>query len=107
MAPPNKPPSTDGKPPLLDELDQMTAEQLADYFYALAEEIISNPKEYFLKMGIDVIDISEFDNIDTSTLAGRKKLAALFRLLATQVLKGKETYQATVVDKSKPQDRKR
>jgi hypothetical protein len=107
MAPPNKPPSTDGKPPLLDELDQMTAEQLADYFYALAEEIISNPKEYFLKMGIDVIDISEFDNIDTSTPAGRKKLAALFRLLATQVLKSKETYQATVVDKSKPQDRKR
>ena len=107
MAPPNKPPSTDGKPPLLDELDQMTAEQLADYFYALAEEIISNPKEYFLKMGIDVIDISEFDNIDTSTPAGRKKLATLFRLLATQVLKGKETYQATVVDKSKPQDLKR
>ena len=105
MAPPNTPPSTDGKPPLLDELDQMTAEQLADYFYALAEEIISNPKEYFLKMGIDVIDISEFDNIDTSTPAGRKKLAALFRLLATQVLKGKETYQATVVDKSKPKGR--
>ena len=102
MAPPNKPPFTEGKPPLLDELDQMTAEQLADYFYALAEEIISNPKEYFLKMGIDVIDISEFDNIDLSTPAGRKKLAALFRLLAAQVLKGKEAYQATVVDKSKP-----
>jgi hypothetical protein len=107
MAPPRKPSSTEGATPLLDELDQMSAEQLADYFYALAEEIISNPKEYFLKMGMDVIDISQFDNIDLSTPAGRKKLAALFRLLAAQVLKGKEVYQASVVDKSKPTGRNR
>lgn len=105
MAPPTKPSST--KPPLLDELDKMNAEELADYFYALAEEIIASPKEYFLKMGMDVIDISEFDNIDLSTAAGRKKLAKLFRLLAQQVLQSKEVYQSTVVDKSKPQGRGR
>ncbi len=100
MAPPKPPSSTDAKTPLLDELDQMTAEQLADYFYALAEEIISNPQEYKIKMGLEQLDISEFDNIDLSTPAGRRKLAALFRLLAMQVLRSKETYQATVVDKS-------
>lgn len=105
--PPKPPSSTDKKTPLLEDLDQMTAEQLADYFYALAEEIISNPQEYKLKMGLEQLDISEFDNIDLSTPAGRRKLAALFRLLATQVLKGKDVYQATVVDKSKSQGYKR
>lgn len=104
---PKPPSSTDAKTPLLDELDQMTAEELADYFYALAEEIISNPMEYKIKMGLEQLDISEFDNIDLSTSAGRKKLAALFRLLAMQVLRSKETYQATVVDKSKKQDKGR
>lgn len=105
----NKPPSStdDPKTPLLEELDQMNAEQLADYLYALAEEIISDPLAYKVKMGLETLDISELDNIDTSTPAGRKKLAALFRLLATQVLRSKETYQATVVDKSQKQNRTR
>lgn len=96
------------KTPLLEDLDQMTAEQLADYFYALAEEIISSPQEYKLKMGLEQLDIGDFDNIDLSTPAGRKKLAALFRLLAVQVLsKNKEAYLSTVVDKSKPQGKTR
>ena len=103
MAPPKPPSSTDAKTPLLEDLDQMTAEELADYFYALAEEIIASPQEYKVKMGLEQLDISEFDNIDLSTPAGRRKLAALFRLLAAQVLRSKEAYQATVVDKSKPQ----
>lgn len=109
MAPPKPPSSTDDKrTPLLDELDQMSAEQLADYFYALAEEIISNPIEYKKKMGLEGLDISEFDNIDLSTPAGRRKLAALFRLLATQVIsKGKDNYLSSVTDKSKPQNRTR
>jgi hypothetical protein len=108
MAPPKPPSSTDAKTPLLEELDQMTAEQLADYFYALAEEIISSPQEYKLKMGLEQLDIAEFDNIDLSTPAGRRKLAALFRLLAVQVLsKDKNQYLSTVVDKSKPQGQKR
>ena len=107
MVPPKPPSSTDQKTPLLDELDQMTAEQLADYFYALAEEIISNPQEYKLKMGLDQLDISEFDNIDLSTPAGRRKLAALFRLLATQVLRSKEAGLATVTDKAKSKQQER
>lgn len=109
MTKPKPPGSTDDeRTPLLDELDQMTAEQLADYFYALAEEIISSPKEYKMKMGLEQLDIGEFDNIDLSTPAGRKKLAALFRLLAFQVLtKGKDAYLSSVVDKSKPQGKTR
>ena len=86
----------------------MTAEQLADYFYALAEEIISSPQEYKMKMGLEQLDISEFDNIDLSTPAGRKKLTALFRLLAMQVLsKSKDQYLSSVTDKSKPQSKGR
>lgn len=97
----------DQKPRLLEDVDQMSPEQLADYLYALAEEIISNPKEYKIKMGLEQLDISEFDNIDLSTPAGRRKLAALFRLLAQQVMKGKDVYQSTVVDKSQNQSRGR
>ncbi len=108
MTPPKPPSSTDTKTPLLEELDQMTAEQLADYFYALAEEIISNPLEYKIKMGLDQLDISEFDNIDLSTPAGRRKLAKLFQLLAQKVLsQSKEQYLASVTDKSKSQGVKR
>jgi hypothetical protein len=103
MNKPTKPSSTDDqKTPLLEDIDQMSPEQLADYLYALAEEIIASPQEYKIKMGLEQLDISELDNVDISTPEGRKKLAKLFRLLAEQVLKGKEVYQATVVDKSSP-----
>ena len=108
MAPPRKPSSTsDQKTPLLEDIDSMTPEQLAEYLYALAEEIIASPKEYKLKMGLEKLDIAELDNIDLSTPAGRLKLAKLFRLLAEQVLKGKEVYQSTVVDKSSDKGRGR
>jgi hypothetical protein len=100
------PTSTDPKT-LLEDVDTMSPQELADFLYALAEEVISNPLEYKLKLGLTQIDISEFDNIDLSTAAGRKKLAALFRLLAAQVLKSKEIYQASVVDKGKPPQRGR
>lgn len=106
MAPPTKPSSTNENP-FLEDIDKMSADQLADYLYALAEEIIASPQEYKIKMGLEQLDIGELDNIDLSTPAGRRKLAKLFRLLAEQVLKGKEVYQATVVDKSKPQGRGR
>lgn len=108
MAPPRNPSSTDDKKtPLLEEIDTMNPEELADYLYALAEEIIASPQEYKMKMGLEQLDIAELDQIDLSTPEGRKKLAKLFRLLAEQVLKGKAVYQATVVDKSKPQGRGR
>ncbi|MES2983879.1 MAG: hypothetical protein V4735_01675 [Pseudomonadota bacterium] len=106
MAPPTKPSSTEGNP-FLDDLDQKTPQELADYFYALAEEIIAAPEEYKIKMKLAKLDISELDNIDLNTPAGRKKLAKLFRLLAEQALRGKDVYQATVVDQSKPQGRGR
>ncbi|MEJ0009899.1 MAG: hypothetical protein WDN72_04840 [Alphaproteobacteria bacterium] len=101
MAPPRRPSSTKPENPFLEGVDQMTPQELADYLYALAEEIISNPREYKIKMGLEQLDLAEFDNIDLSTAAGRRKLAALFRLLAAQVLRSKEAYQASVVDKSK------
>jgi len=53
-------------------------------------------------MQLAQLDISELDGIDLNTAAGRKKLARLFRLLAEQALRGKEAYQSTMVDKSKP-----
>ena len=124
MAPPTKPSFTDrakksegggassgggsggdggsGDNPFLRELDQMSPQELADYFYALAEEIVASPEEYKVKMNLAQLDISELDNIDLNTPAGRKKLAKIFRLLAEQALKGKEVYQSSVVDKSKP-----
>ena len=117
MAPPRKPSFTDsikksgesgeektvasGDNPFLADLDQKSPQELADYFYALAEEIIASPEEYKIKMQLAQLDISELDNIDLNTAAGRKKLAKLFRLLAEQALRGKEVYQATVIDKSK------
>lgn len=105
MAPPTKPSSTEN--PFLEGLDQMSPQELADYFYALAEEIVASPEEYKIKMKLAQLDISELDNIDLNTPAGRKKLAKIFRLLAEQALKGKEVYQSTVVDKSKPTNRGR
>lgn len=103
---PVKPSSTDEKTPLLEDIDSMTPDQLADYLYALAEEIIASPKEYKIKMGLEQLDIAELDGVDITTPEGRKKLAKLFRILAEQVLKGKEVYQATVVDKSSPDQNK-
>ncbi len=101
MAPPTKPSSTDTNP-FLEGIDQMTPQELADYLYALAEEIIASPEEYKVKMGLKKLDIDDLDNIDLSTAAGRRKLAKLLRLLAEQALRGKEIYQASLVDKSTP-----
>lgn len=100
--PPANPSSTN---PFLENLDQMSAQELADYLYALAEEIIASPEEYKFKMGLEQLDIAELDNIDLSSPQGRRKLAKLLRMLAEQALRGKEVYQSTVVDKSKPQGR--
>jgi hypothetical protein len=106
--PPATPPSTNEKNnPFLEDLDKMTPQELADYLYALAEEIIASPEEYKVKMGLEQLDIEDLDKIDLSTPAGRKKLAKLFRLLAEQALRGKSIYQASVVDKSQDRGRGR
>lgn len=109
MAPPSKPPSsTDAKTPLLEDIDQLSPQDLADYLYALAEEIIASPQEYKYKMGLEQLDIDELDQIDLSTPAGRKKLAKLLRMLAEKVLtQGKEPYLASVTDKSKSKGTRR
>ena len=108
MAQPPKPPqSTNKENPFLEDIDKMSPQELADYLYALAEEIIASPQEYKVKMGLEQLDIADLDNIDLNTPAGRRKLAALLRLLAEQVFRGKEVYQASVVDKSKDQGRGR
>ncbi len=104
---PKPPSSTDQKNPFFEDVDKMAPQELADYLYALAEEIIASPQEYKLKMGLEQLDINDLDNIDLSTSAGRKKLAKLLRLLAEQVLHSKERYQATVVDSSKTQGKGR
>lgn len=107
---PKKPSSTsgaDGSTPLLEDLDKLTPEQLAEYLYALAEEIIASPQEYKIKMGLEQLDIEDLDKIDLNTPAGRRKLSRLFQLLAEQVLKGKEVYQSSVVDKSQQKGRGR
>lgn len=97
---PKPPASTDTPPPLLDHLDSLNPQELADYLYALAEEIISNPLEYKVKMGLETLDISQLDHIDLNTPTGRRKLAQLFRLLAEQVLRGKDIYLQSTVDRS-------
>ena len=102
MAPPIKPSSTDGSGnnPFLEGIDQLNPQELADYLYALAEEIIASPEEYKLKMGLKKLDINDLDSIDLSTASGRRKLAKILRMLAEQALRGKAIYQATVVDTS-------
>jgi hypothetical protein len=118
VQPPRNPSSTDDDTteggeetgrinPFLADVDKLSPQELADYFYALAEEVVRSPEEYKLKMNLTQLDISELDNIDLNTSAGRKKLAKIFRILAEQALRGKEVYQATVVDKSQPKGRAR
>lgn len=105
--PPKPPASTDEINPFLEDIDKLTPQELAERLYAYAEEIISSPEEYKIKMGLKKLNIDDLDNIDLNTPAGRKKLAKIFRLLAEQALRGKDIYQSTVVDKSKTQGRVR
>ena len=100
MSRPPTSPSTEN--PFLEGIDQMNPQELADYLYALAEEIIASPEEYKVKMGLQQLDITELDKIGLSTSAGRRKLAKILRLLAEQALRGKEIYQASVVDRGAP-----
>lgn len=102
--PPAAPPSTN---PFLEDIDKLSPQELADFLYALAEEVIASPQEYKVKMGLEQLDISELDNIDLNTPAGRRKLAKLLRLLAEQALRGKEVFQSSIIDKSQQQGRGR
>lgn len=108
MATPPRKPSSTNENPFLDEVDKMNPQELADYLYALAEEIIASPEEYKFKMGLEQLDISDLDNIDLTTPAGRRKLAKLLRMLAEQVMtRGKDAYLSSVKDPAKDQSRGR
>lgn len=107
MTKPPVPPQSTSANPFLEDIDKMSPQELADYLYALAEEIIASPQEYKIKMGLEQLDINDLDNIDLNTPQGRRKLASLLRLLAEQVFRGKEVYQSSVVDKSQNQGRSR
>jgi len=79
----------------MEILDHIPPEQLAEAIEQLAEKIISAPEEYKLEFGLQQIDSKLLDSIDLSTPEGRKKLAAILRILArTVIAKGKDQYLA-------------
>lgn len=90
---PPTPPSIEDIAEDLELLDNIPAEQLAEIIEQLAEKIISSPEEYKLEFGLQQIDAKLLDSLDLSTPAGRKKLAAILRILArTVITKGKGEY---------------
>ena len=48
---PKPPSSTDKANPFLEDVDKMSPQELADYLYALAEEIIASPRNIRLRWG--------------------------------------------------------
>ena len=79
----------------LELLDHIPPEQLAEIIEQLAEKIISSPEEYKLEFGLQQIDAKLLDAIDLNSAQGRKKLAAILRILARRVIeKGKDQYLA-------------
>ena len=89
------PPSIEDIAEDMEILDHIPPEQLAEAIEQLAEKIISAPEEYKLEFGLQQIDSKLLDSIDLSTPEGRKKLAAILRILArTVIAKGKDQYLA-------------
>jgi hypothetical protein len=93
--------------PTFEEMDQMSHEDLAEALTKLAETVIGNPLEYKLTYGLQTLDPKMLDEIDVSTPEGRKKLAALLKMLARMVMRSKEQYLGAVQDTSKTQGRGR
>lgn len=110
--PPKTPPTT--SPKTFEELagdvqslDAMTPEQLAAALETLAEKVIGAPLEYELAFGLKQLDAKLLDGIDLSTAEGRKKLAAILHLLASQVIsRSKEHYLGGVGNDLKPESGK-
>lgn len=93
--------------PTFEEMDQMSHEQLAEALNQLAETVITNPLEYKLTYGLQTLDPKLLDEIDVSTPEGRKKLAALLKMLARMVMRSKEQYLGSVKETGKNQGRGR
>lgn len=94
--PPNTPPSTN---PLSDtpktvedvmahveSLDSMTPKQLAEMLSQLADKVMTEPLEYKIGFGIEKLTAEMMDGIDMNSPEGRKKLAAILRMLAQLVM---------------------
>jgi hypothetical protein len=106
------PPSTDGKEslnplPTFEQMDAMTHEQLAEALAQLAETIITNPLEYKLSYGLETLDPKLLDAVDVSTPEGRRKLAALLKMLARLAMGSKTQYLAAVKDPAQDKSRSR
>lgn len=93
--------------PTFEEMDQMSHEDLAEALHKLAETVMTNPLEYKLTYGLQTLDPKTLDEIDVSTPEGRKKLAALLKMLARMVMRSKEQYLGTVKESEKNQGRGR
>jgi hypothetical protein len=91
--------------PTFEEMDEMSHEQLAEALHQLAETVISNPLEYKLTYGLQTLDPKVLDEIDVSTPEGRKKLAALLKMLARMVMRSKENYLGSVKETDKGRGR--
>ncbi|MBN8542821.1 MAG: hypothetical protein J0M34_00980 [Alphaproteobacteria bacterium] len=109
--PPSIKPSDDAEDirtlPTFEEMDQMSHEDLAEALSQLAETVITNPLEYKLTYGLQTLDPKMLDEVDVSTPEGRKKLAALLKMLARMVMRSKEQYLGTVKETGKDQSRGR
>lgn len=70
----------------IESLDSMTPKQLADMLSQLADKVISEPLEYKIGFGIEKLTAEMMDGIDMNSPEGRKKLAAILRMLAQLVM---------------------
>ncbi len=80
------PPSIEDVFANVESLDNLPPDQLADILNKLAEKVISEPLEYKLGFGLTSLDAAMLDGIDLTTAEGRKKLAAILRMLAQMVM---------------------
>lgn len=80
------PPSIEDVYNNVESLDNLTPQELADVLNKLAEKVISEPLEYKLGFGLTSLDAALLDGIDLTTAEGRKKLAAILRMLAQLVM---------------------
>ncbi len=93
--------------PTFAQMDAMTHEQLAEALAQLAATVITNPLEYKLSYGLETFDPKLLDAIDVSTPEGRRKLAALLKMLARLAMRSKEQYLTVVKDPAQDKGRGR
>lgn len=70
----------------IESLDNLSPGELADILNKLADKVITSPVEYKLGFGLTSLDAALLDGIDLTTPEGRKKLAAILRMLAQMVM---------------------